>query len=102
MNLGTETQEAMVAVYTNADPDWKAVAKETILRLARQNEVFTSLEVVTALEAEQVKTHDLRAIGPLLVMAAKAGTITHESFIRRNDKHNRGTTVLWRSNVFQG
>jgi hypothetical protein len=90
----------MVIVFANADEVWKITAGRIVYEIASRQQFLTSLEVLKELEREECATHELRALGPVMVRAAKAGAIEHYSFVRRNDKHNRGTTVQWKSLIY--
>lgn len=98
--LSTETQQQMAISFEHADTLWKLAAARIVFELASRNDYLTSLNVVEELERQGYETHDLRAVGPVMNKAAKEGTIKHHAFIRRNDKHNRGTTVQWKSLIY--
>ena len=98
--LGDETQRQMTLVFEHADEDWKVVAERIVCEIAHRQPFLTALEVLDELAHHDCATHDLRALGPVMVRAARDGVIVHHAFIRRNDKHNRGTTVQWKSLLY--
>ena len=101
MTLSTETTRQMNLVYEHADDAWKMAAHHALAAVAEDNEYFTSLDVLKRLETMSVETRDLRALGPVMNQGARDGIMQHHGFIRRNDSHNRGTTVKWKSNTWK-
>jgi hypothetical protein len=86
-----------VRATENANPRWIRLASTIIKRTARTTAEFTSYDVVQKLKKYRIKTHDLRAIGSLFVQAKKDGLIESAGLVRRNDKHTRAATTVWRS-----
>ena len=85
-------------VSANANPRWKKLALAVVKRLARHQKHFTTGTVLQKLARyPRTKTHDLRAIGPIMVEARDLGIIKSCGLVRRNDSHTRGATVLWKS-----
>lgn len=98
--LCPETQRQMELVWEHAQEDWKDAALSILRALALRQRILTSLDVLNELERQGYETHELRAIGPVMAHGAKEGWIEHKQFIRRNDNHNRGSTVEWRSLLY--
>ena len=92
-------QSHIDACSDHANPSWKAEALAAAMRLAARQQTFTSFDVLQELEKSDVTTHDLRAIGGVMMEARDLGLITSAGLIRRNDKHSRGATTLWQSNL---
>jgi hypothetical protein len=61
-----ETDEAIKRVDAHAQKKWQDEAAHVIWRLARSGETFTTDEVMTTMEASENKTHDPRALGPII------------------------------------
>jgi hypothetical protein len=96
----TTTQLHIDACSTHANPTWKTAALAAIMRLAARQQTFTSYDVLQELaKSPDVRTHDLRAVGGVLQEARDLGVIVSGGLVRRNDKHSRGATTLWQSNL---
>jgi hypothetical protein len=85
----------------NANPTWRDAALAATMRLARRREQFTAYEVQQELAKSNLKTHDLRAMGGILLEAKELGIITSAGLVRRNDAHTRGASTLWQSRLCQ-
>ena len=93
-------QEHIDACSAHANPTWKAAALASVTRLASRQQTFTSHDVLQELaKSPEVMTHDLRAIGGVLQEARNLGVIVSGGLVRRNDRHSRGATTLWQSNL---
>jgi len=101
--LCDETLRQMGIVFENADEDWKTSAHEMVIEIASRQPFLLSLDILQSLEKRypDLATPDLRAIGPIMARAARDGTIEHVELVRRNDKHQRGSTVRWRSLIYR-
>jgi hypothetical protein len=95
--LSKSTQSHIACAKAHADPKWQRVALAVVRHLARKGREFTTNDVLISLEKRQVQTHDLRAIGAVMVEAKKRGWIESAGLVRRADKHTRGVTTCWRS-----
>ena len=94
------TQQHIENCSAHADPSWKAAALGATMRLARQRREFTSYDVLEELAVNSnVRTHDLRAIGAVMQQARDLGLIESAGLVRRNNKHTRGATTLWKSTL---
>jgi len=96
--IGEIRDEAIDRVERHADLDWKTVAYETGVRLARARESFTSQEIFDALPLS-VSTHEPRAMGAVMralqrdrVVEATDRFVTSTSLVA----HGRPSRV-WRS-----
>lgn len=91
--------EAMARVEEHADTSWKAAARQAVLNAARELPRFTSDDVMDRIGGE-VSTHELRALGPVMLAAAKCGWIAKVDCAavpsRRTSLHASPRTV-WRS-----
>ncbi len=83
----------------NANPTWREAALAATTRIASRCARFTSYDVLQEVEKSGATTHDLRAIGGVLLEAKDLGLITSVGLVRRNDKHSRGATTLWESRL---
>jgi hypothetical protein len=96
----TQTKQQHIDTCSaHANPTWKSAALAATMRLARQRSQFTSYDVLQELATASVKTHDLRAIGGVMQEARDLGLIESTGLVRRNDKHSRGATTLWKSRL---
>jgi len=94
-----KTLNQVKAAREHANPKWYKAALLAVKKLAKRRETFTTADVLAELKKTDVKTHDLRAIGPVMVDAKKSGWIESDGLVRRNDSHTRGATTLWRSKI---
>lgn len=94
-NSGIRAHIARASRHANVK--WKDAAVEAVRSLAAERQSLTSADVLNELSKLNVETHDLRAMGAVMTEARKLGYIENAGFVRRNDSHNRGTTVRWSS-----
>lgn len=59
----------------HADPEWRVSAMQGIALLARTGEPFTADDVLAYLDSVAQDTHNLSALGPVFLRAARAGLI---------------------------
>lgn len=85
----------------HADPKWKRLALLTVRRVALKHETFTAADVEERLCTYKLKTHDLRAMGGVMIEARKAGIVESAGLTRRNDRHTRAATTVWRSLIYK-
>lgn len=69
------TQEAIDRVEMNANEEWKATALAIVRNLARRVPQFTSDSVWHELDKSDIKTHENRALGAVIIKAIKLGYI---------------------------
>ena len=67
-------EEAMNRAYVHADESWRIAAYAAVQRLARKQRDLTTDDVWDAIPAE-FETHEPRALGPIMAMAARNGII---------------------------
>lgn len=89
--------EAMERVEEHADDEWKDAAYKAVLLAANVYENFTSDDVMELIPPE-VETHEHRALGPVMLRAAKAGLIVKTGMVRNSDRRSRHAAPLtiWR------
>src|SRR4051794_13397242 len=63
------TQYHIHKAGTNANPDWEKAALGAVRRLAQKREEFTSADVLSELDDSDTRTHDLRAVGAIMLKA---------------------------------
>jgi hypothetical protein len=94
--------EAMARVEEHADVDWKVAARRAVLDAARVLPRLTSDDVMDRISG--VSTHELRALGPIMLAAAKNGWIAKADcaavLCRRSSRHAAPLTV-WRSLILE-
>lgn len=95
-------EEGMERVDAAADDDWKDAAERAVKDAARSLPEITSDDVMARI-APDVRTHELRALGPVMSRAAKAG------WIRKADKaprlcarpsRHRAPLTVWTSLIY--
>lgn len=105
MNNGTDGKDdGMQRVDGAADPAWKRAADVAVLGAALALPKLTSDDVHQRI-SPNVSTRDLRALGPVMVRAAKEGWI-EKAYVpgretTRPSSHRRPLQV-WLSLVFKG
>lgn len=68
--------DALQRVDDHADPDWREVAYQCVLAVARRCATFTTDEVIDELASHpSVSTHEGRALGPVMMRAARNNVI---------------------------
>jgi hypothetical protein len=67
--------EGMERVDNHADDEWKRVMAEMVIKTAREMHRFTTDDVVDRFNElpDPPTTHDKRAMGPVMMRAAKSG-----------------------------
>lgn len=95
-------QEAMQRVFDHADQQWKLEAYATIVRIAKRQTELTTDDVWEAIPSG-VETHERRALGPIMVLAAKNGIIekTGQWVETKREAAHQRPVALWRSKVFK-
>ncbi len=63
-------EEAMQQAFDNADNSWKTAAYATVVRVATRQRDLTTDDVWEAIP-ENFQTHEPRALGPIMVLAAR-------------------------------
>lgn len=97
-------REAMTRVEQHADTDWKTYALETVKRVAQQFAEFTTDAVLEQMQNAPVWTHELRALGPVMMSAQRAGYITRTDKTTPTKRVSRHHTEIrvWKSNLHKG
>ncbi len=94
-------EEAMHRAYIHAEEDWRVAAYAAVNRLARKQRDLTTDDVWEAIPAN-VQTHEPRALGPIMALAARNGLIRKTGTWRETTRaaaHQRPVAV-WASNVY--
>lgn len=91
----------MTKAAAHAAPGFKDEAILAIERTARKLREFTSDDVWVEL-GEHTGTHDKRALGPFMLVAARRGIVTRSpKFITSGQTQNNGRPVrVWESKVY--
>jgi hypothetical protein len=91
---------AIERVEAHADDDWKAAALAAVELAARTRETFTGDDVWNM---GLPKPREARALGPVMLGAARAGLITRTDEVRDSTQPgcHRGLVRVWRSNVYE-
>jgi hypothetical protein len=93
---------ALEAVEEHAEPDWKELALEAVRATAMTRAEFVAEEVWAVGNLPQ--TRENRAMGPVMLKAARSGWITKTDRVRPSPsaKQHLGPAIVWRSNIFEG
>lgn len=88
---------ALDRVDKNAAIQWKQAAHITALRLMQERTEWTSFDLQTRLKTDypDQKTHDLRALGPVILAYVKAGRLKPAGFQQHPTRHASPMRV-WR------
>lgn len=96
--------DALQRVDEHADPDWRELAYRCVLAVARRLEHFTTDEVIDELtQHPAITTHEPRALGPVMMRAARANVIVAtDRFTKSNAvSRHRAPKQVWRSLVYK-
>lgn len=102
MRAKLEKEKAVARVAKNADREWVVAARQAVEAVAKQFEEFTTDEVLEVLRLQPVATHEGRALGPVMIYAARQGWVKNTERVRKSSavsRHNAPKTV-WRSLIF--
>lgn len=97
--------DALERVERNTDAEWRTAAEAAVLTVCNTHPTFTSGHVLAELALSDVTTHDLRALGPVMLWAQREG------YARPTDRYVRNTTQpnhhgnpdrVWCSNLYVG
>jgi hypothetical protein len=88
--------EAMQRVDEHADPDWKDLALDVALRVARENFDFTTDDVWQALGDNRPR--EPRALGPIMMTLSKRGVIRKTGMMRESTRPeaHMNPKAVWR------
>lgn len=67
--------DALQRVDDHADPDWRDVAYQCVVAVAKRCAMFTTDEVLDELSHYNVSTHEGRALGPVMMRAQRNSVI---------------------------
>lgn len=95
--------EGMARAEGAADSEWKAAAIDAVEQLAHASAYLTSDDVWPLLFAQQLGTHEHRAMGPVMQSAKRLGLIEATAAFRPSTraKAHAGPKRVWRSLVFK-
>lgn len=91
--------DGMQRAADHADADWKAQALDAVWRVARGNETF----IVDALWEVLDKPAEGRALGPVMLTAARKGWIRKTDRVRNTSqvKSHAAPVSVWQSLIYQ-
>lgn len=90
------TDDAIQRAVDNANAEWRQYAWEAIRFCARNEETFTSDEVIEYLDECNVKTHNLAALGGLFKQAQRDRIIKKTGMLRASKLSRRHRTLtVW-------
>jgi hypothetical protein len=96
-------QAALVRVEEHAAPGWKEYALETVKRIATGEAEFCTDRVLDELKTATVWTHELRALGPVMLRAARAGYIAPTArFVNSQSvSRHKAPKRVWKSLLYE-
>lgn len=94
-----EREEGMAKAEEHAAPDWKTAAREMIYKFACEREFFFGWEITIELRRLGIDTPTDRALGPMLVAAAKRGEIEKTERHDHNPLAHGCPSPCWRSRL---
>lgn len=95
---------ALQQVEAHAAPEWKAYALATVKRVAEHCAEFSTDAVIKAMRDAPVMTHEGRALGAVMVRAARSGWIKNTGRFEKSDSvsRHRAPKTIWKSLLFKG
>ena len=98
----SQRDDAEDRVERHADDEWKEAAFESVKTVARKKEFFTADDVQADLEHKPVETHELRALGPVMMRALKEKIAVQSGDFTRTTqvKCHRMPRRIWRSLIY--
>jgi|WetSurMetagenome_2_1015567.scaffolds.fasta_scaffold239523_2 hypothetical protein len=92
-------QDSLHLVEVHANPEWREVAYQCVVAVAKRLEEFTTDQVIAELAQYPVTTHEGRALGPVMVRAARENIIAATSRFEKSAAVSRHHTKkqIWRS-----
>lgn len=104
--LPVTAQIGMATADDNADEQWKHWFDGCVMSAAKKKPEITSDDVLAEFEAlpHGPSTHNLAAIGPAMVRAAKAGLLRATDRHKRSEREKKHGNLqrVWQSLIFQG
>lgn len=103
----TDMQQSIERAHKNADEKWKNTFTETIHIIAKRQATFTSDDLVAymRLHHPEIKTHDNRAAGALMIKAKGEGWCepTEQKIlsVRKELHHPANKITVWKSLIYQ-
>lgn len=95
-----ETEAAIARVDAAADKRWKERAKLELVRLATSMVTFSANDLTVAMDRTNEKTHEKRAIGPIMRWGAAENLIKKTGeFVPGIYGHCKPTPV-WKSKIY--
>lgn len=88
--------EAIAQVEANADAAWIALAHKTVHKIAKTYKLFTTDHVWSELDKSDIRTHDNRAMGPVIRQAIADGIISQTGSYQKTSRrvgHNRPVPI---------
>lgn len=95
-------REAMRRADDHADPDWQSCALDCIRLICRTQAEFSADDIYKMLDEQPVKTHERRALGPMLTRARDEGlceSTARFQLSRRASRHGAPIRV-WKSRLY--
>lgn len=94
---------AVAHVDEHADDAWKIAARAAVQAVSLRRAEFTTDDVLEVLRTQPVATHEGRALGPVMLHAARMGWVENTRRFQKSNavsRHNAPKTV-WRSLLFR-
>jgi hypothetical protein len=96
-------QDALQRVEINADPLWRDVAYQCVVAVAQRTEEFHTDSVLSELAQYPVTTHEPRALGPVMMRAARDNIIVPTNRFEKSAAVSRhcASKRIWRSLILE-
>ena len=85
---------------SGADVNWLNAAHECLVAMAQTRESFSAWEITKTLRDLKIETPNERAMGTVLLKAAKCGLIEKTSLHKPNPLAHNCPSPVWRSKVY--
>lgn len=97
-----EADAAIKQVEEHADAEYLEEAYRRLLSLARRMKELTSNHLTTDMKSCPIKTHDARAIGPVMQRAVKAVILEKTGRYAPGIYGHGKPTPIWKSLIYEG
>jgi hypothetical protein len=94
-----ERDIGMARAEANAEEKWTEMAEKVLRFFAESRDEFSGWEITRELRAMKLKTGSERAMGPVLVRAAKSGLIAKTDRTEPNPLAHGCPSPIWRSRI---
>lgn len=103
VRAATKRDNAIERVDKHADSDWKVLALETVKAVAQRFAEFSTDLVLAELANSPIRTHELRALGPVMLSARRAGYIEPTDRFENSNSvtRHKAPKRIWKSQLYR-